>query len=102
MTRRTFARLLAPALLIALLGAPAQASAGWRDSLAPVGTGATIAVDLLLVRPLGLVAIVVGAGALVPVAVVTAPNGRHGLEEATELFVEAPFRYVFDRPLGDL
>jgi hypothetical protein len=60
-----------------------------------------VGVDLVIVRPLGLVATVVGAVLFVPVAVVSAPNGRDGLQHAWEVFVGVPAGHVFRRPLGD-
>jgi hypothetical protein len=57
--------------------------------------------DAVIVRPLGVVAIVVGAAFVVPVAVVTWPTGRETIDRATERFVKDPVRRVFERPLGD-
>ena len=57
--------------------------------------------DLVILRPLGLVAVAVGAVAFVPAALITAPNGRDGIQSALELFVTEPAKNVFQRPLGD-
>lgn len=62
---------------------------------------ASSAFDAAVLRPLGLVAVVVGAGLFVPAAVLTAPGGLDPLEEALEIFVLVPGKYVFTRPLGD-
>ena len=107
MFRRTpLRRCAAVAALAAVLLVPATAQAGWRDAVGTVGgalgTGFTWGVDLLVVRPLGLIGVVVGAGAMVPAAFLTAPNGLDGLQEASELLIETPVRYVFLRPVGDL
>jgi hypothetical protein len=58
-------------------------------------------VDLVVMRPLGLAAALVGAVLFVPVAIVSAPQGKDGLRDAFELFVNAPMRNVFVRPLGE-
>jgi hypothetical protein len=95
-------RTIAGAMLGASLCLPAQAHADWRDVLGAVGTGVTMGFDVLVVRPLGLIGIAIGAGAFVPVALITSPNGRDGLEEATDIFIMTPVNYVFTREIGDL
>ena len=57
--------------------------------------------DAVLVRPLGAVAMVVGAVFVVPVAVVTWPTGRATIDRAVERFVMVQARSVFERPLGE-
>jgi hypothetical protein len=63
--------------------------------------GAAVGFDLVILRPLGLAAVVVSAAFFVPAAILTAPNGRDGLGEGLEQFVNAPAYGVFRRPLGD-
>ena len=77
-----------------LLPAPAQADSRF---MRPVAAG----FDLVILRPLGLVAAAAGVALFVPVAVVSAPNGRDGIQEAWELLVTIPAENVFQRPLGD-
>jgi hypothetical protein len=60
-----------------------------------------MAADLVFMRPLGLVVAVVGPILFVPVALVSAPEGRDGIREAWEMFVVVPAGQVFERPLGD-
>jgi hypothetical protein len=69
-------------------------SAGWQHHT-------LAAFDAVVIRPLGFVAIVVGAAFVVPVVLVTWPTGRETIDEATERFVMVPVRSVFERPLGD-
>lgn len=57
--------------------------------------------DLVFMRPLLAVATVVGAAAFVPVALVSAPQGKHGIKEAWQLLVVAPAQLAFTRPLGE-
>lgn len=61
-----------------------------------------VGLDLVLLRPLGLVAMAVGAGLFVPAALLTAPNGLDGIETALKFFVTEPAHSVFQRPLGEL
>ena len=63
---------------------------------------AAVGFDVVILRPLALAALVVGAVAFVPVALLTAPNGRDSVEAAMEIFVTGPAHDVFRRPLGDL
>ena len=62
---------------------------------------ALIAFDLLIVRPLGFVAVAVGAVLFLPAALITAPMGRDSVETAKESFVTVPTNDVFKRPLGE-
>ncbi len=61
---------------------------------------ALMAFDLLIVRPLGLVAAAVGAVLFLPVALITAPMGRDSIQAAKETFITVPSHDVFKRPLG--
>ena len=92
---RAVAALLAAGLLLA---APAysQSSLG---SLQPQ-TGAKV-FDALVLRPLGFLAVAVGAVAFLPAALLSSPMGRDGIDDAWEHFVEFPSSQTFDRPLGD-
>jgi len=63
--------------------------------------GFAIGFDLVVLRPLGVVATVVGAALFVPVAAISAAGGREALEEAYDLFIAVPAKSVYQRPLGD-
>ncbi|WP_235026897.1 hypothetical protein [Cognatazoarcus halotolerans] len=62
--------------------------------------GADMAIDLVVVRPLGLAATVVGAVGWVVALPFTLPTGQAG--ETAHQFVGRPFEYTFNRPLGDM
>jgi hypothetical protein len=62
---------------------------------------AAIGFDAVILRPLGTVAVLVGAVAFIPAALITAPNGRDSIETAWKSFVADPARDAFQRPLGD-
>lgn len=84
-----------------LLSVPAQAqSPGGPDTSPPPPDYGANTFDVLVLRPLGFVGVVIGAALFVPVAVITAPGGRDTLEEALEMFVLVPGKFVFTRPLG--
>ncbi len=88
---------------VAALMAPAGAGAEppprfSREEMARFGVKAF---DAVVLRPVGLAGCVLGAGLFVPMAVATAPGGRDAVEEAMELMVLVPGRFVFDRPLGE-
>jgi hypothetical protein len=59
-----------------------------------------MAVDLLIIRPLGFVAVAVGAVLFLPTALITSPMGRDSVEEVMETFITIPSNDVFKRPLG--
>jgi len=67
----------------------------------PIVTGLVDAFDVVILRPLGLVVLAVGAAAFVPAAFLSAPTGRDGWDHALEHFVLEPTKNVFQRPLGD-
>ena len=57
--------------------------------------------DVLVLRPLGFVASLIGAGLFVPVALVTLPNGVDSVQEALDQMVITPGKHVYTRPLGE-
>lgn len=91
------ARLAAVLLALTLCAAsPARAHQG-----EPVtgDRGTDMAVDLVLVRPLGIAASVIGAAGFVIALPFTLASGSTG-ETACE-WIGAPLDYTFRRPLGD-
>jgi len=86
--------------LIAGLLLPANAQAQEEVETRSPNTGLVV-FDVMVLRPLGLVALAVGAGAFVPAALLTAPNGREGIETALGIFVTGPANHLLHRPLGD-
>jgi hypothetical protein len=88
--------------LIAALLLSANAYAQAQEEVEPPSPNLIAAgFDVVILRPLGLVAAAVGAGLFVPVALVTAPNGLDSLQSALTIFVTEPAKSVFLRPLGD-
>jgi hypothetical protein len=57
--------------------------------------------DVLILRPLGVATVLVGAAAFVPAVIVTSPQGSDGILHAYEVFVEHPVKHAFTRPLGE-
>lgn len=98
---KTLRRGAGAAMLIAGLLLPAQAlaQADPSGSSPPPDRGAQ-AFDVLVLRPLGLAGALVGTALFVPVAILTSPGGKDTIEEALELFVLEPGKFVFTRPLG--
>jgi hypothetical protein len=72
----------------------AQSAAGTGDR------GTDMMLDLLILRPLGLLTAGLGSAAFVVSLPFTLPSGSAGAA-ACEL-VKEPFAYTFTRPLGDL
>ena len=103
MRDRTRASLRAAVVtLIASLLLPASAYGQVQEEVErpPPNPGAA-ALDVVILRPLGLVATAVGAVCFIPAAFVTAPNGLDSVQMALNFFVSEPAKSVFQRPLGD-
>ena len=89
------------AMLTALLIATHVPVASAYESRDAVPSGGAMAFDLLIVRPMGVVATVLGAGFFVlslPFTVGT----ENGPENAGEKLVAEPARFTFTRPLGQM
>ena len=57
--------------------------------------------DAAILRPLGMIALVVGGTFVLPVAALTWPSGSGTMESAIERFVTTPADDLFNRPLGE-
>ncbi len=57
--------------------------------------------DAVLLRPLAAISCAVGVILFHPTALVTAPTGRDGLEQAYEVLIEPQWKELADRPLGE-
>jgi len=55
--------------------------------------------DILIIRPLSLVAMVAGAVIYVPAALIT-EAGNNDLKPIKDTFLRAPYKYAIERPLG--
>ncbi|KAA3652983.1 MAG: hypothetical protein DWQ11_09690 [Proteobacteria bacterium] len=83
-------------LAVALAVGPAHA----QEAGSVTGDKATdMAVDLVVVRPLGLVGAVVGTVGFVLALPFTVPSGSVG--ETAEAWIGEPLEYTFNRPLGN-
>lgn len=95
-------RVMVVALLLTLMLAPIPARADGPAVREP-GTGdkgTDMVLDLLILRPLGLVTTGIGSVLFVVSLPFTLPSGSSG-EAACEL-VRKPLAYTFTRPLGDI
>jgi hypothetical protein len=61
--------------------------------------GSDMLIDLVVMRPIGLVTTVIGAAAFVVALPFTVPTGT--VEESARMMVGRPAEYTFNRPLGD-
>jgi hypothetical protein len=93
-------RIVAAAIAaFALLGAAAPASAGSAmDDIDPNSVPASV--DLILLRPIGLVTTAVGAVAFVPAAAVTALFHRQSIPAVFDILVRGPYEFTFVDPIG--
>ena len=98
--RMSFKRFTIIFLVLALVAVPwcAMASSEMVSTDYQVSAGA-MAGDAILVRPLGMVSIVLGFGLFVVSSPFSALGGNIG--EAWSTLVDRPARFTFVRPLGD-
>lgn len=87
-----FAALLAAALLFS----PAAVRA---EETVTGDRGSDMVLDLVITRPFGLAASVVGAALFVVALPFTIPSGS--VQESANQLVKRPLEYTFDRPLGE-
>ena len=91
-------RFVACGLAIAMIGLPAAASA--ESFVDDAIRGAEITYDVVVLRPLNVVATALGAAFFVVSLPLVAPF--EGISESWDVFVYQPYEYAFRRPLGDL
>ncbi len=93
--KNTMIFLLISALVCAPLGASALAATQTSNTEV---TGSTMTADLVLVRPLGIVATVLGCA----VFIVSLPFSAmgHNTKQASQKLVKEPAKFTFTRPLG--
>lgn len=87
-------------VLIGVLLLPASPALAQGDPDA--ATVPAIVFDVMVLRPVGLLVTVVGAGLFPVAALLAAPGGRDAIGEALDHFILAPGKSVFQRPLGEL
>lgn len=91
---------LIAAAAFALTAMTAQA-ADYRDGIDDTPSAAAMGIDLILVRPLGLVATVVGTGLFIVQLPLSIVMGVPPADPAKKLVVE-PAAFTFSRPLGKM
>jgi hypothetical protein len=75
----------------------AESSSQWRFDVAQIGASA---LDILLLRPLGVGASAVGLGLFIVTAPFVAPSME--FDESWDVFVAGPGEYTFVRPIGTI
>jgi len=64
--------------------------------------GFAVGFDAVVVRPLRVSALAIGAAAFVPAALLSSPGGWTHIRSVYDVFVSAPAEAAFGRRLGDL
>ena len=85
-------KLITALCVVTILACSVSASRATDDS-------AAAAADAIVVRPLSLVAVVIGSGLFVLSLPFTAPSGNIG--KSAHLLIGKPAKATFQRPLGD-
>ena len=89
-------RWMIPLLALSLATGPALAGS---DDTVSGDRSTDMAVDLVVVRPLGVVGAVIGTVGFVLALPFTIPSGSVG--ETADEWIAAPIEYTFNRPLGN-
>ena len=92
-------RLICHLLLAVALHFPASATFAQEHGTISGDRSTDMALDLIVVRPIGLVASVIGTAVFVPALPLTLPSGSAG--ETAHEWIAAPLEYTFNRPLGN-
>ncbi|MEE3328906.1 MAG: hypothetical protein VX252_16320 [Myxococcota bacterium] len=104
--RRAIALIAALCLLLlslpALADETSDAEASGSGTQDGIDKAFNIGFDVLVLRPLGAVALVGGAALFVPAVIFTAPGGSEGVKDSLDIFVQTPWRDLAERPLGDI
>jgi hypothetical protein len=101
MNRPTSKRMAVIALLMATSLLAAEAHAEGSSAGARALSVAEKGFDVVLLRPLGIAAQLVGAGCYIPVVFLASPGGGESVGRATSHFIIRPYEFVWERPLGD-
>jgi hypothetical protein len=95
--KKIFLSFLAFSLVMGCLSSTGWAEDKWaKDD--PVGQGWSV-VDLIIARPIGVVAGIVGTAIFVVSLPFTVPTG--GVKEAADIFIFKPFQFSFTREFPD-
>jgi len=84
--------------IFGIVATPAYCQDVERKSYKSTGRAEAFIIDLLIARPIGIAACVVGAAGLVATAPFAATSGSG--EQAIDAFLREPGEYTFMRPLG--
>jgi len=85
-------------MILGVIATPAYCQDEERKSYKATGRAEAFIIDLLIARPLGIVACAVGAAGLIATAPFAATSGSG--EQAVDAFLREPGEYTFARPLG--
>jgi hypothetical protein len=85
-------------LILGIIAAPAYCQDTERKSYKSTGRAEAFIIDLLIARPIGIVACAIGTAGLIATAPFAATSGSG--EQAVDAFLREPGEYTFKRPLG--
>lgn len=87
-------------VLVFLLTAAPSKGAGMADREREQPTGAEVVIDLVITRPLGLVATAAGTAIFIVALPFTIPS--KSVKLSARKLIADPFNYTFRRPLGEI
>ena len=89
------------AATLALCASAAQAQDIAREGIDDTPSAGAMAFDLLIVRPVGVVATVAGVGLFILTVPLSIIQGEPPVEPA-RMFIQEPAKFTFQRPLGEM
>ena len=95
---RTISKLAAALVAASLLASPALADQTYSDVEASFVSDS---MDLIVMRPMGLIALGIGSVLWLPAAAMTAAVQPSEIKKPTEALILRPYRYVFEEPIGE-
>lgn len=88
------------AAFILLISAPAQAIHEYAPGIDKDTGAADIVIDVLITRPIGFLGLI--GGSVAYVLTLPASKATDSVERAKLHFITEPYKYTFERPLGDI
>ena len=95
---RIVSKFAAALVAASLLASPVVAEQTYSDVEASFVSDS---MDLIVMRPMGLIALGIGAVLWLPAAAMTAAVQPSEIKKPTEALIMKPYRYVFEDPIGE-
>jgi hypothetical protein len=100
--RRSLSAAIPTLALACVLGAATPGHAeGWQWEGSAAEDATAKGLDALVIRPLAVARVAIGAALMIPTALFAWPGGREALDAGYEVLIDGPMEYAFERELGE-